>query len=285
MSSIKTNDKTVVEILPWLHIPDSQFHSDLIKYVRTFPKGSIVFFESDQEGLETMTPEQVKALRKMDEKQLRPIYSKINRKAFAFLEFFSLAASRGLKVIPLESRILFDRQSRLEARINSLLSAGCQMSQIMDLEKQFSECCTLREKWFSRTAAAFLRELDLAKVKKTYMIVGITHAEPVKAILQSSGYNIDINTSFARNTTALNNLIADYRKARKASRKGDTKAFIEASTNLEKAHNENKQPFGFSEFQAGVRSELERRQNVVTRAKQRFEKKQIKRTRFKSKPK
>ncbi len=281
MSSIKTNKKTVVEILPWLHIPDSQFHTDLINYISTIPKGSVIFFESDIQGLETMTPEQVKALREMDEGQLRSVFSKVDKKAFAFLEFFSLATSRGLKVIPIESKILFDRQNRIEDKIKR--SGKQSMSEIMDLEKQFIDCCILREKWFSRTTAAFLRELDPEKVRKTYMIVGITHAEPVKAILQSSGHNVDINISFARNVTALNNLIVDYRRIRKDLRRDDVKAIKEHETYVVDAYNENKQPFGFNDFQTILKSELERRKSIVTRAKQRFEKKQIKQKGFKPK--
>lgn len=167
------NKKREIEILPWVHDIKFTFHKDLIRYLKTLPKGSTIFFEITRGNLFYFEA----ALREI--KTIDPKSIADNKWAATF-EFLATCLFCGHKIIPLESDSLDRTKSKIY--FTSLGPSAENVDQIIAVNR-------LREK-------TFVRNINREHINTGYVVCGLAHAEPIREALEQTGYVAKVNMNF-----------------------------------------------------------------------------------------
>lgn len=165
-----------VIMIPWQHAFDSSAHADIVKFIRSLPKNSIIALEINEQELHRAQ----KFASFMDERLGVPE----NVVSAASVEIVFECEKRNIQIVPLQTRVLIRNYERELAR-------GMLFGSFSDVSKT--------DLMFERDVVRFVSTI-LKKTNKSevYVFTGLAHTIPIFDKLKSLGINAEVRTSFFR---------------------------------------------------------------------------------------
>ncbi|MDO8427762.1 MAG: hypothetical protein Q7S92_00960 [Candidatus Diapherotrites archaeon] len=159
-----------IEIIPWEHSFNKQAHADVVSYVKSLPKNSVLALEINPQELAT-TQKYMDALTSVRGQATLPLANTVQ---LALAELLLECSKKNIQIVPIRS-IASSRSSKLkETKLGPLVHT-------VDLFPDH----------------AFVRELKAAlhkfKQKRLVVVVGFGHAGMVQGLLQLQGVSSRIH--------------------------------------------------------------------------------------------
>lgn len=102
----KTRDKPVLEIVPWIHGSNFAVHGEVLNYIGSLPKNSVLFLETDPKSL-AITNKFMESQNKIAGGALLALENNLPGIAWngftAYLEILHIAKKKNIEIVPLES--------------------------------------------------------------------------------------------------------------------------------------------------------------------------------------
>ncbi|MFH1391098.1 MAG: hypothetical protein ABIH20_02185 [Candidatus Diapherotrites archaeon] len=185
-------ENIIVELIPWMHYFPTLAHEDVVKHVKRLPKNSTIAIELPQAHAELVNLA-ISSFR--GEKRgldrlsvgLDELRKVLPDDFWAVMEVLTQCKKRNIKVIPIESKALFDKVHSIDIerpRNHPELKAT------IDVDVK-------REKFFVNEIIKLLNSSRKSGVVHTrlYVLSGAAHCSPMRRMLLERGYNAELNTS------------------------------------------------------------------------------------------
>jgi len=180
--------KVEVELIPWIHGIESLLHEDVITYVKSLPKNSVVALEGNEKFINEMTVNE---------------FSNFSQKYFwghfAFVELLNECKKRNISIIQLQTLA-----GELRDRKDSL--------------KEKKRIDYFREKSFAHQIKSILKKFDKPTL---YVIVGLSHIKQIQEELANLGIESSVQIQRLKYRSLRSKLLRMEKSLRSALKKNN----------------------------------------------------------------
>ncbi len=214
-----------VELLPWVHVRRCLAHKNLIDYIRTIPKDSLLALEVNPQRLERLMAGKRLVEKSAYKHYLRLTVSKSYRHVYdmelAWKELLHECRRRNIRIIPISTPDLDKMQTRAQRKGDVKI----EVESYIKAEKNY------------------LREIETTAQKsrgKIYVVTGLGHSPPLDSGLEQRRIKSRIQTEIFAEKEKIEQLIELTRKQRKAFEVGDAAKMNEMEGMLRATYNSMK---------------------------------------------
>ncbi|MFH0954724.1 MAG: hypothetical protein V1777_01320 [Candidatus Micrarchaeota archaeon] len=173
----------MIELVPWTHVAETQKHEDVIKYVESLPKGTIICLEVSQSRLEELN-------RIISSPQQHDWSNNEKKSTLAHIELIYVCEKNCLKIAPLGQRSALRKYQKIVRN------------------KQVREHSNETDEYEFAMAQNAKKVSDSRPGKKIVIITGALHTIPLFINLRKLGAQPNIVTAIFRDATNRRKMIA-----------------------------------------------------------------------------